>query len=645
MGCVAGGFVAGFGVVYTHTSIAADVIACALHSAPAYIAGGLWDHGRGTQAAEHHFLEQRVRDEDPGGIHVNRTSRRFDDERRGIDQCHGGQHHGVGHHVGGQHDDTVQLNGIHHHPDEQYHVDELNRGVEHHTADQHDDNEQYHGVQHRVEVYNGDATFGPLAQVACCVSEWGTIQRGTSPLPATAPTLGSLGPRLDFALDVVLGATRLLRSILLRGPLLCAERLGVWAPAGAGPSCFDPAWPATSRRSSSAPWSRAAPCRRAPIEAAALGARACDVHVQLLRCKTGSVCAAAARAPECATGAGAAWAAVTVGTAWWHPAFPDDEYVTDHGRAKRGRTDPATARQAAALGVPLLEEDDGALGPVPKDPTSGRPAQPANLEWWDAVDYDAMEQHATAILLASAEKAFKFFDRAHVRPEAASAEEAAPSIFERVPRAAEEAAPSIVERVPRPTEEAAPSIFERIPRQGGGAGAGRGDEALHRLASPSDVALQFKHAAGAGIRDERTWRRLSANAVRALRHLKIAEVATVLDSCARASWRDDYLLCGLAEAFRCGAELRRGTVREYSLCCQSLRRLGFCPWTGTVRPIVRELRWRLKFHYWRPIDVVSVLRFASDFKLHRLPQVPSARALCRELQASAERMVGDMRHL
>ena len=119
------------------------------------------------------------------------------------------------------------------------------------------------------------------------------------------------------------------------------------------------------------------------------------------------------------------------------------EYVADHGRAKRARTDPDTARQAAALGVPLLEEDDGALGPEPGDPSSSMPPQPANLQWWDTVDYDALERYVPTILQvpanvsaalaqlrgrvaeqllaakaagdaaaqARAEKAFTFFDR------------------------------------------------------------------------------------------------------------------------------------------------------------------------------------------------------------------------------------------
>ena len=50
------------------------------------------------------------------------------------------------------------------------------------------------------------------------------------------------------------------------------------------------------------------------------------------------------------------------------------EYIADHGRAQRAKTDPDTARQAAALGVPLLEEDDGAFGPAQEDPIQQRAA-------------------------------------------------------------------------------------------------------------------------------------------------------------------------------------------------------------------------------------------------------------------------------
>ncbi|CAK0819717.1 unnamed protein product, partial [Prorocentrum cordatum] len=76
------------------------------------------------------------------------------------------------------------------------------------------------------------------------------------------------------------------------------------------------------------------------------------------------------------------------------------EYVADHGRAKRARTDPDTARQAALLGVPLLEKDDGALGPEPEGPSSSMPPQPANLERWDSIDYAALEQDVPTILQA-----------------------------------------------------------------------------------------------------------------------------------------------------------------------------------------------------------------------------------------------------
>ncbi|CAE7596208.1 HERC4 [Symbiodinium natans] len=130
----------------------------------------------------------------------------------------------------------------------------------------------------------------------------------------------------------------------------------------------------------------------------------------------------------------------------------------------------------------------------------------------------------------------------------------------------------------------------------------------------------------------------------------------ILDSCAQAmckvivllqvSWRDDYLLCGLAEALRCGAELRRGTVRDYTLCLQSLRRLNYCPWVGALRPVLAELRWRLRRHHWRPIDVVLALRFLAAFSVQHLPQVRiEAVAFCRELQMKAEKRLGDMRHL
>ncbi|CAJ1402175.1 unnamed protein product [Effrenium voratum] len=111
-------------------------------------------------------------------------------------------------------------------------------------------------------------------------------------------------------------------------------------------------------------------------------------------------------------------------------------------------------------------------------------------------------------------------------------------------------------------------------------------------------------------------------------------------------WHDEHLLCGLSESLRCASELRRGTVRDYSLCLQSLRRLNYCPWVGALRPIIRELRWRLRRQHWRALDVVLVLRFASAFALQHLPQVRAeGLALCRELQTRAETRMGDMRHL
>ncbi|CAE8682276.1 unnamed protein product, partial [Polarella glacialis] len=197
-------------------------------------------------------------------------------------------------------------------------------------------------------------------------------------------------------------------------------------------------------------------------------------------------------------------------------------------------------------------------------------------------------------------------------------------------------------------ETAKPSIFERIPKPSGRSKpklSGDGLELFSLLASPTDVPLQFSHAARAGIRDYKTWQVLSTSAVRSLRYFKVSHVAAVLHSCAQVSWRDDHLLCGLAEALRCGAELRRGTVRDYSLCLQSLRRLGYCPWVGALRPLVAELRWRLRRQHWRPIDIVLALRFVAQFSLHQLPQVTEAGALCRELQQHAEKRLGDMRHL
>ncbi|CAE7528893.1 P4HA1 [Symbiodinium pilosum] len=184
------------------------------------------------------------------------------------------------------------------------------------------------------------------------------------------------------------------------------------------------------------------------------------------------------------------------------------------------------------------------------------------------------------------------------------------------------------------------SIFERIPKHK--AKPQLSQESLDlftKLASPEDVPMQFRQAA-------KTWEALSRTAVYSLRHFKVSHVAGILDSCAQVSWRDDYLLCGLAEAMRCGAELRRGTVRDYSLCLQSLRRLNYCPWVGALRPVIMELRWRLRRHHWRPIDVVLALRFLAEFSIQHMPQVRAeAVAFCRELQMKAEKRLGDMRHL
>eukprot|EP00913_Durusdinium_trenchii_P009400 g8835.t1 len=67
---------------------------------------------------------------------------------------------------------------------------------------------------------------------------------------------------------------------------------------------------------------------------------------------------------------------------------------------------------------------------------------------------------------------------------------------------------------------------------------------------------------------------------------QVSHIAAVLNSCAQMQWRDDHLLCGLTEALRCAAELRRGTVRDYAVCLQSLRRLNYCPWVGALRPLI-----------------------------------------------------------
>eukprot|EP00971_Amphidinium_carterae_P049144 968313-Amphidinium_carterae.1 len=135
---------------------------------------------------------------------------------------------------------------------------------------------------------------------------------------------------------------------------------------------------------------------------------------------------------------------------------------------------------------------------------------------------------------------------------------------------------------------------------------------------------------------------LSVAAVRSLRHLRLSEIAAILDSCAKMSWQDETLLCGLSEAVRCSAELRKGTVRDYSSCCHSLRRLQYCPWVGALRPLVAELRNRLQQQRWRSSDIALTLRFASEFGLHQLPHVRQGAALCAELQRMGESRIGAM---
>eukprot|EP00927_Polykrikos_kofoidii_P027540 TRINITY_DN24180_c0_g3_i1.p1 TRINITY_DN24180_c0_g3~~TRINITY_DN24180_c0_g3_i1.p1 ORF type:complete len:1084 (+),score=169.90 TRINITY_DN24180_c0_g3_i1:458-3253(+) len=100
----------------------------------------------------------------------------------------------------------------------------------------------------------------------------------------------------------------------------------------------------------------------------------------------------------------------------------------------------------------------------------------------------------------------------------------------------------------------------------------------------------------------------------------------------------------MAEAFRCGAELRRGTVRDYALCCQGLRRLGFRPWTNALRPIISELRWRLHRQRWRTTDMVYVLRFLAELGVAQLPRLPEARALYHEILERIAANIGDMKH-
>lgn len=188
----------------------------------------------------------------------------------------------------------------------------------------------------------------------------------------------------------------------------------------------------------------------------------------------------------------------------------------------------------------------------------------------------------------------------------------------------------------RAGDSASFSIFERMQPK-----AGTLDNTTLQLASPSDVPLQFRHAATAKLGAE-CWEALSVTAVKSLRYFRVSEVAAILDSCAQASWKDDQLLCGLSEAFRCGAELRRGTVRDYTLCLQSLRRLQYCPWRGALDPIVAELRWRLRWQRWRPLDLVLSMRFLAAFTV---PQgVPQGVPLFYALQDRAEECMGQMKH-
>eukprot|EP00435_Cladocopium_sp_Y103_P061279 s144_g22.t4 len=129
-------------------------------------------------------------------------------------------------------------------------------------------------------------------------------------------------------------------------------------------------------------------------------------------------------------------------------------------------------------------------------------------------------------------------------------------------------------------------------------------------------------------------------------HCQVSHIGSILQSCAQMHWRDEHLLCGLTEAFRCACELRRGSVRDYSVILQALRRLNYCPWVGALRPIIQDLRWRLRKHRWRPLDLVLALRFVAGFQVQHLPQVRAeGLALCRELRSRAEQRMGEMRHL
>eukprot|EP00435_Cladocopium_sp_Y103_P061176 s144_g22.t2 len=190
------------------------------------------------------------------------------------------------------------------------------------------------------------------------------------------------------------------------------------------------------------------------------------------------------------------------------------------------------------------------------------------------------------------------------------------------------------------------SIFERMVRPKVQAHSEESLELFSKLASPEDVPRQFSAAAQSGVQDFQAWQALSRTAVQSLRHFKVSHIGSILQSCAQMHWRDEHLLCGLTEAFRCACELRRGSVRDYSVILQALRRLNYCPWVGALRPIIQDLRWRLRKHRWRPLDLVLALRFVAGFQVQHLPQVRAeGLALCRELRSRAEQRMGEMRHL
>lgn len=199
------------------------------------------------------------------------------------------------------------------------------------------------------------------------------------------------------------------------------------------------------------------------------------------------------------------------------------------------------------------------------------------------------------------------------------------------------------------TPEGETSIFERMVRPKVPKVQAHSEESLElfsKLASPEDVPRQFVAAAQSGVKDFQAWQALSRTAVQSLRHFKVSHIGSILQSCAQMHWRDEHLLCGLTEAFRCACELRRGSVRDYSVILQALRRLNYCPWVGALRPIIADLRWRLRKHRWRPLDLVLALRFVAGFQVQHLPQVRAeGLALCRELRIRAEQRMGEMRHL